>query len=151
MGVSTEISRAEQAPVTSPGPVHDEPREPTSGEGRPRGRPGQRLGESAHEPCRKMLALAGVIARRRRHRAEPAAARCPAGRVQPGSRPSLRPCGTSPGPMQFFLVHLLGQADKPLLLGGTAICVLGMCGYAASLMRRHPLLPDRPSSSSRSR
>ncbi|HEV7908173.1 MAG TPA: molybdopterin-dependent oxidoreductase, partial [Pseudonocardiaceae bacterium] len=38
--------------------------------------------------------------------------------------------------------HLVGSADKPLLLGGTAAVVLGLCGYAASWIRRYPLVPD---------
>ena len=48
----------------------------------------------------------------------------------------------TPGPIAVFLVHLVRSADKPLLLGGTAVAVLAICGYAASRMRRHPLLPD---------
>ena len=52
-------------------------------------------------------------------------------------------CGTSrPGRWPSSWSISLGAADKPLLLGGTAVFVLGICGYAASLMRRHPLLPD---------
>jgi DMSO/TMAO reductase YedYZ molybdopterin-dependent catalytic subunit len=48
----------------------------------------------------------------------------------------------TPGPVALFLVHLVGSADKPLLLGGTATAVLAICAWAASRMRRHPLLPD---------
>ena len=48
----------------------------------------------------------------------------------------------TPGPIAVFLVHLVGSMDKPLLLGGTALVVLAICGYAASWMRRFPLLPD---------
>ncbi len=48
----------------------------------------------------------------------------------------------TPGPIAIFLVHLVKSADKPLLLGGTAVVVLAICGYAASWMRRFPLLPD---------
>jgi len=48
----------------------------------------------------------------------------------------------TPGPIAVFLVHLVKSADKPLLLGGTALVVLVICGYAASWMRRFPLLPD---------
>jgi DMSO/TMAO reductase YedYZ molybdopterin-dependent catalytic subunit len=48
----------------------------------------------------------------------------------------------TPGPIAVFLVHLVGAADKPLLLGGTVLVVLAICGYAASWMRQFPLLPD---------
>ena len=141
-GVSPEMSRAEQAPVTSPGPVHDEPREPTSGEGRPGGGSGNGSGEWPVDPSRKMLALAGVIA----GAAGIALSQAAAGALRVESSPVEAVAAAvrdfTPGPIAVFLVHLVGSADKPLLLGGTAIAVLGMCGYAASLMRRHPLLPD---------
>ena len=48
----------------------------------------------------------------------------------------------TPGPIALFLIHLVESPDKPLLLGGTAVVVLAICGYAASWMRRFPLLPD---------
>ena len=48
----------------------------------------------------------------------------------------------TPGPIAVFLVHLVGAADKPLLLGGTAWSCSAICAYAASWMRRLPLLPD---------
>ena len=136
------MSRAEQAPVTSPGPVHDGPREPTSGEGRPGGGSGNGSGEWPVDPSRKMLALAGVIA----GAAGIALSQAAAGALRVESSPVEAVAAAvrdfTPGPIAVFLVHLVGSADKPLLLGGTAIAVLGMCGYAASLMRRHPLLPD---------
>ena len=48
----------------------------------------------------------------------------------------------TPGPIAVFLVHLVGSWDKPLLIGGTAVVVLAICGYAASWIRRFPLVPD---------
>ena len=48
----------------------------------------------------------------------------------------------TPGPIAVFLVHLVKHADKPLLIGGTTLVVLAICAYAASWMRRWPLLPD---------
>src|SRR4051794_8421185 len=44
----------------------------------------------------------------------------------------------TPGPIAVFLVHLVKHLDKPLLLGGTTIVVLAICGYAASWIRRFP-------------
>src|SRR3954453_14823213 len=48
----------------------------------------------------------------------------------------------TPGPIAIFLVHLVKHLDKPLLLGGTTIVVLAICAYAASWIRRFPLVPD---------
>ncbi len=48
----------------------------------------------------------------------------------------------TPGPIAIFLVHLVKHADKPLLLGGTTVVVLAICAYAASWIRRFPLVPD---------
>src|SRR3954452_5884943 len=48
----------------------------------------------------------------------------------------------TPGPIAVFLVHLVKHADKPLLIGGTTLVVLAICAYAASWMRRFPLVPD---------
>jgi len=141
-GVSPEMSRAEQAPVASPGPVHDDPRGPTSGEGRPGDGSGDGSGARPVDPSRKMLALAGVVA----GAAGIALSQAAAGALRVESSPVEAVAAAvrdfTPGPIAVFLVHLVGAADKPLLLGGTAVAVLGMCGYAASLMRRHPLLPD---------
>ena len=141
-GVSPEMSRAEQAPVASTGPVHDVPWDPTSGEGRPGDGPGDGSGEWPADPSRKLLALAGVIA----GAAGIALSQAAAGALRVDSSPVEAVAAAvrdfTPGPIAVFLVHLVGSADKPLLLGGTAVAVLGMCGYAASLMRRRPLLPD---------
>ena len=48
----------------------------------------------------------------------------------------------TPGQVALFLIHLVGSWDKPLLLGGTTILLLAICGYAASWVRRFPLVPD---------
>ena len=68
----------------------------------------------------------------------------------------------TPGPIAVFLVHLVGSQDKPLLLGGTALVVLAICGYAASLdaplpaaarpglLRAHRDRPGSPCSGCRS-
>ena len=94
------------------------------------------------DPSRKMLALAGVIAAA----AGIALSQAAGGALRVESGPVEAVAAAvrdfTPGPIAVFLVHLVGAADKPLLLGGTAVAVLGICGYAASLMRRHPLLPD---------
>ena len=48
----------------------------------------------------------------------------------------------TPGRVALFLIHLVGTWDKPLLLGGTTLLLLAICGYAASWVRRFPLVPD---------
>lgn len=48
----------------------------------------------------------------------------------------------TPGALAELLIGLVGSADKPLLLGGTVVLLLAVCGYAASWARRAPLVPD---------
>ena len=48
----------------------------------------------------------------------------------------------TPGALAELLIGLVGAADKPLLLGGTVVLLLAVCGYAASWVRRAPLVPD---------
>ncbi|MEO7351513.1 MAG: molybdopterin-dependent oxidoreductase [Marmoricola sp.] len=48
----------------------------------------------------------------------------------------------TPGSVALFLIHLVGSLDKPLLLTGTCLVLLGTCGYAATWVRRFPLVPD---------
>ena len=48
----------------------------------------------------------------------------------------------TPGPVALFLIHLVGRLDKPLLLGGTGVILLGICAYAATFVGRRPLVPD---------
>ena len=48
----------------------------------------------------------------------------------------------TPGRMAIWLVHLVGFLDKPLLLGGTAAVLLGICAYAATFASRRPAVPD---------
>ena len=141
-GVSPEMSRADQASVNPYGPVHAEPQEPTIGEGRPGGGSGDGPGERPGDPSRRRLALAGVIAGASGIAMSQAAATALRAESSPVEAVAIAVRDFTPGPVAVFLVHLVGAADKPLLLGGTAVVVLGICGYAASLMRRHPLLPD---------
>ncbi len=48
----------------------------------------------------------------------------------------------TPGRIALFLIHLVGSLDKPLLLGGTGVVVLAVCGYAATWLPRRPIVPD---------
>jgi DMSO/TMAO reductase YedYZ molybdopterin-dependent catalytic subunit len=48
----------------------------------------------------------------------------------------------TPGPLAIRLVHLVGHLDKPLLVAGTLIVLVALCGWAGLLTRRHPLVPD---------
>ncbi|ROR92493.1 molybdopterin-dependent oxidoreductase [Nocardioides aurantiacus] len=48
----------------------------------------------------------------------------------------------TPGALAEALIGLVGALDKPLLLGGTVVLLLGVCAYAASWVRRAPLVPD---------
>ena len=68
-----------------------------------------------------MLALAGVIA----GAAGIALSQAAAGALRAESSPVEAVAAAvrdfTPGPIAVFLVHLVGSADKPLLLGGTAV------------------------------
>jgi DMSO/TMAO reductase YedYZ molybdopterin-dependent catalytic subunit len=48
----------------------------------------------------------------------------------------------TPGPLAIRLVHLVGHLDKPLLVAGTLVVLILLCGWAGLLTRRHPLAPD---------
>ena len=93
-------------------------------------------------PSRWTLALAGVVA----GAAGVALSQAAASALRASSSPVEAVAATvrdfTPGSVALFLIHLVGSADKPLLLGGTALVLLAICGYAASWMRRFPLLPD---------
>jgi DMSO/TMAO reductase YedYZ molybdopterin-dependent catalytic subunit len=123
------MSRADHAPGNPTGQVPREPLDPAP--------PGER-----DDVSRWMLALAGVVA----GAAGIALSQVTAIALRAESSPVEAVAAVvrdfTPGPVALFLIHLVGSADKPLLLSGTAVVVLGICGYAASWMRRFPLLPD---------
>jgi DMSO/TMAO reductase YedYZ molybdopterin-dependent catalytic subunit len=48
----------------------------------------------------------------------------------------------TPGPLALRLVHLVGHLDKPLLITGTLVVLVVICGVTGVLSRRHPLIPD---------
>jgi DMSO/TMAO reductase YedYZ molybdopterin-dependent catalytic subunit len=91
---------------------------------------------------RRLLALAGVIA----GAAGIAVSEAAANALRTDSSPIVAVAAAvrdyTPGPVALSLIHLVGAADKPLLLTGTAVVALAICGYAASWMRRFPLAPD---------
>jgi DMSO/TMAO reductase YedYZ molybdopterin-dependent catalytic subunit len=136
------MSGTDQASVSPYGPVQVEPQEPTYGAGRPGDGPGDGTGERPGDPSRRRLAFAGVIAGASGIALSQAAATALRAESSPVEAVATAVRDFTPGAMAVFLVHLVGSLDKPLLLGGTAVVVLGICGYAASQMRRHPLLPD---------
>jgi DMSO/TMAO reductase YedYZ molybdopterin-dependent catalytic subunit len=128
--VSPEMSRADHAAGSPPGQLPTEPLEPTASR-KPR-----------VEVSRGLLALAGVIAAAAGLALSQAAASALRAESSPIEAVAAAVRDRTPGPVALFLIHLVGSADKPLLLGGTAIVVLTICGYAASWMRRFPLAPD---------
>jgi DMSO/TMAO reductase YedYZ molybdopterin-dependent catalytic subunit len=91
---------------------------------------------------RWLLALAGVIAGAAGIALSQAAATALRAEYGPIGAVAAAVRDLTPGPVALFMIHLVGSADKPLLLGGTAVVVLGLCGYAASWIRRYPLVPD---------
>ncbi len=97
---------------------------------------------SEMSPNRRVLALAGVVAAAAGIVLSEAAASALRAETSPVEAVAAAVRDFTPGPIALFLIHLVGSADKPLLLAGTALIVLGICGYAASWIRRFPLIPD---------
>jgi DMSO/TMAO reductase YedYZ molybdopterin-dependent catalytic subunit len=92
--------------------------------------------------ARGWFALAGVLAGAAGLALSQAAATALRAESSPVEAVSTAVRDFTPGPIAVFLVHLVKHLDKPLLLGGTTLVVLAICGYAASWMRRFPLVPD---------
>lgn len=128
--VSPEMNRADHAAGSPSGQLPREALEPTAPE------------ERGVEVSRGMLAFAGVIAAAAGVVLSQAAASALRSDSSPVEAVAAAVRDLTPGPVALFLIHLVGSADKPLLLGGTAVVVLAICGYAASWMRRFPLAPD---------
>ncbi len=99
-------------------------------------------GERGVEVSRGLLALAGVVAGAAGIVLSEAAANVLNTDTSPVVAVAAAVRDLTPGPVALFLIHLVKSADKPLLLGGTAVAVLAICGYAASWIRRFPLAPD---------
>ncbi len=99
-------------------------------------------GNGGVEVSRRLLALAGVLAGAAGLALSQAAASALRAETSPVEAVAAAVRDFTPGSVALFLIHLVREADKPLLLGGTAVVVLGICAYAASWMRRFPLLPD---------
>lgn len=118
--------------------------DPTSGS--PTGQlPREPLEAEASHPehvSRAWLALAGMVAGAAGLALSQATATALRADVGPVGAVGTAVRDYTPGPIAVFLVHLVGSLDKPLLIGGTTLVVLAICGYAASWIRRFPLLPD---------
>ena len=99
-------------------------------------------GRPGRGPSRGLLALAGVLAGAAGLLVSQAVAAALRATTSPVEAVSSTVRDLTPGPLAVFLIHLVGRLDKPLLLGGTAVVVLGLCAYAASWVRRFPLAPD---------
>ncbi|MGN6780528.1 MAG: molybdopterin-dependent oxidoreductase [Marmoricola sp.] len=48
----------------------------------------------------------------------------------------------TPGGLADRLIHVVGHADKPLLVAGTVVILLGLCALAGRLSCRHPTAAD---------
>jgi DMSO/TMAO reductase YedYZ molybdopterin-dependent catalytic subunit len=94
------------------------------------------------EPSRRQLAFAGVLTGAAGIATSEAAASIlhttggPIVAVSSGVR------DLTPGPLANHLVHLVKHLDKPLLVTGTTIVLLGLCAFAGLLTRRHSFFAD---------
>ncbi len=128
--VSPEMNRADHA---SGSPVGRPPHEPMT----PPGATGR-----GNDVSRGTLALAGVVAGVAGIALSQATASALRATTGPVEAVAATVRDLTPGSIAVFLIHLVGHLDKPLLLGGTGLVVLAVCGYAASWVHRSPLVPD---------
>ena len=98
--------------------------------------------EGREPVSRWLLALAGVISAGVGVALSQAVATALRAESTPVSAVAAAVRDFTPGQVALFLIHLVGTWDKPLLLGGTTLLLLAICGYAASWVRRFPLVPD---------
>ncbi len=98
--------------------------------------------EHPEHVSRGWFALAGVIAGAAGLALSQAAASALRAESSPVQAVGAAVRDFTPGPIALFLVHLVKSADKPLLITGTTVVVLAICGYAATWLRRFPLVPD---------
>ncbi len=128
--VSPEMNRADPASGSPAGPPPPEPTTPAAAAGRD------------DDVSRGTLALAGVVAGVAGIALSQATASALRATTTPVEAVAATVRDLTPGSVAAFLIHLVGHLDKPLLLGGTGLVVLAVCGYAASWIRRSPLVPD---------
>ena len=121
-GVSQEVGRTEEAPpeAFAVDPTYDD----------------------SSDPPRRLLALAGVLAGAAGVALSQAAATALRAESGPVAAVAAAVRDATPGPVAHFLISVVGGLDKPLLLGGTAVLLLAVCGYAATWVQRRPLVPD---------
>ena len=93
-------------------------------------------------PSRGLLALAGALAGVAGVLVSQAVADVSSAPASPVSAVAGAVRDLTPGRLAINLIHLVGHLDKPLLVGGTTVVLLGLCALAGSLARRHPVAPD---------
>jgi DMSO/TMAO reductase YedYZ molybdopterin-dependent catalytic subunit len=94
------------------------------------------------EPSRGWLALAGAIAGAAGLAVSQGVSTALGADDSPLSAVAAAVRDLTPGHLAVRLVHLVGHLDKPLLVGGTTLVLLGICAYAATWARRAPIVPD---------
>ncbi|MCW2819517.1 MAG: reductase [Marmoricola sp.] len=126
------MSGTDQATTYAGGPgLPEQPVPPPAGPPRP-----------ASEPERRRLALAGAVAAAAGLVLSETVAQVLGASSGPVQAVAATVRDLTPGPVALFLIHAVGHADKPLLLGGTALVVLGVAAWAGTWVRRRPLVPD---------
>ncbi|SDT04235.1 DMSO/TMAO reductase YedYZ, molybdopterin-dependent catalytic subunit [Nocardioides scoriae] len=100
------------------------------------------VGVARTPPSRGVLAVAGVVAGASGIALSQATAWALRLDTSPVGAVAAVVRDATPGRLAEALIGLVGTLDKPLLLGGTVLVLLAVIGYAASWVRRVPLVPD---------
>lgn len=96
----------------------------------------------AREPERGRLALAGAVAAASGLVVSETVAQVLGSSAGPVQAVAAVVRDLTPGPVALFLIHAVGHADKPLLVGGTALVVLAVAAWAGTWVRRRPVVPE---------
>ncbi len=94
------------------------------------------------EPSRRWLALAGALSGAAGVAISQAVSSALGADQGPVADVAAAVRDLTPGTLAVRLVHLVGHLDKPLLVGGTTVVLLGICAYAGTWARRRPMVPD---------
>jgi DMSO/TMAO reductase YedYZ molybdopterin-dependent catalytic subunit len=99
-------------------------------------------GPARWSPSRGLLALAGAAAGLAGLLVSEAASELFGAPTGPVSAVAGAVRDLTPGRLAINLIHLVRHYDKPLLVGGTAVILLGLCAWAGSAAARRPVVTD---------
>jgi DMSO/TMAO reductase YedYZ molybdopterin-dependent catalytic subunit len=93
-------------------------------------------------PSRRLLAVAGALAGAAGIALSEATSSALRAETGPVAAVAAAVRDLTPGPVAHFLISIVRTFDKPLLVTGTTVILLGICAYAATWVDRRPVVPD---------